>query len=777
MKPLPWRYSPFTPRFVHRTKRRAQPRSGTSPLLESLEQRTLLSAEFRTIDGTGNNLANPAWGSAGSDLLRTAPAAYGDGISTPAGSNRPSAREISNVIDSQSGDLPNNRGLSDFVYVWGQFLDHDIDLTGSAKPSSAFNIAVPKGDPSFDPLGTGTQVIPLNRSESDPATGTSTKNPRQQITEITAFIDASQVYGSDPTRSDALRSHVGGKLLTSAGNMLPFNTAGLPNANDAHIVPDNQLFLAGDVRANENVELTSMQTLFVREHNRIADQIHADHPNLTDEQIYQQARAIVGAEMQAITYNEFLPALLGPNALKPYHGYQSNVNPGIANEFSTAIFRVGHTMLDSDVDRLDNQGKELSGDKGSVALQEAFFNPTLLNTDPNTTTNPTGTDIDPFLKGSASGDMQEIDNKIIDDVRNFLFGPPGSGGLDLASLNIQRGRDHGLADYNSVRAAYGLPRVTSFSQITSNTTLQQELKKEYGDVNHIDLWVGALAEDHVRGASVGPLVQRVMADQFQRLRDGDRFWFERVFSGRQLDQLEHTRLSDIIRRNTHITNIQDNVFVFNPAITGHVFADLNQDGKPQPGERGIPNREIQLLDDSGNVLQTTHTAPDGSYRFQGLELGTYQVRETLPPGIVQTAAPKGTIQITSGNGVGRVDFGEAPPPQSQGPHMPPPAGRPSSTPTGGQTKGQTDDDSDPPPPPHGQPGPDNGAAATVGCPAGKGPSQGTPPGSGATDSENGGRRHQPPPNQNQGTSSDTHGLDMFWSGVSSQLMAGVGMPT
>lgn len=691
MKLLNWLSRLVDGKSYRAAPRRRLSRRGVQPAAELLESRALLSAVYETIDGTGNNVAHPTWGSTSTDLLRTAPAAYGDGISTPAGADRPSARLISNaVVDQGSADIPNDRSMSDLVYVWGQFLDHDIDLTGSASPAIPFNISVPSGDPSFDPEGTGTQVIDLNRSVTDPATGTSTSNPLQQINQITAFIDGSQVYGSDPVRADALRSHIGGKLLTSDGNMLPFNTAGLPNANDAHIFPDNQLFLAGDVRANENVELTAMQTLFVREHNRIADQIHAAHPELGDEDIYQQARAIVIGEMQAITYNEFLPALLGDHALTPYRGYRPNVNPGIATEFSTAIFRVGHTMLDGDVDRLDNQGQELAGQKGNVALMEAFFNPTLLITNPDSTANPTGTDIDPILKGAASGNAQEIDTKIIDDVRNFLFGPPGAGGLDLASLNIQRGRDHGLADYNTVRAAYGLPRVTSFDQITSDVALQQQLQALYGNVNNIDLWVGALAEDHARGASVGPLVLRVMADQFQRLRDGDRFWFERNFSGPQLNQLEHTTLADIIRRNTGVTNIQDNVFFFNPGITGRVFADVNGNGRPAPGAPGIPGREIQLLDESGNVLSTTHTGSDGRYLFAGLSLGTYSVREVLPPGVVQTVTPTVAVEITSGVVVGGEDFGEAPPagPRPGTPPGPPPGGpRP-----GGQQ--------DPPPPVH-----------------------------------------------------------------------------
>src|SRR5207247_1722010 len=144
-----------------------------------------------------------------------------------------------------------------------------------------------------------------------------------------------------------------------------------------------------------------------------------------------------------------------------------------------------------------------------------------------------------------SDHAEEVDTKVVDSLRNFLFGPPGAGGLDLASLNIQRGRDHGLADYNTARAAYGLPRVRTFAQITSDPALQKALQQLYGDVNHIDLWVGGLAEDHLPGASMGPTFARIIGDQFARVRDGDRFWFERTFTGRQLEDLEHTTLADV----------------------------------------------------------------------------------------------------------------------------------------------------------------------------------------------------------------------------------------
>jgi peroxidase len=526
---------------------------GQSGRPHQAHQATTAAATY-SFDGSGNNVAQPTWGAAGIALLRTAKATYADGVSAPAGSSRPSARAISNALSAQESSIVNDRNLADFVYVWGQFIDHDIDLTESGT-SESLPISVPTGDAWFDPTSTGTKTIGLKRSVVAAGTGTSASNPREQVNAVTAFIDGSQVYGSSKARADALRSFTGGQLRTSAGNMLPFNTTGLANANDSHVMPDSKLYLAGDVRVNENPDLISLQTLFMREHNRLAALQASAHPSWTDEQLYQAARRLVIAEIQSITFNEFLPALLGRQAVKPYQGYKSTVNPSITNEFATAAYRFGHSLLDSELGRLNNDGSEAAP---PLSLAESFFNSGVF--DP-TKANRAG-DIDPFLKAAATGNTQEVDLGVVDELRNMLFGPPGSGGFDLAALNIQRGRDHGLADYNSVRAAYGLSRVTSFAEITPDANVQRQLKDLYGSVDNIDLWVGGLAEKHLPGSSVGVTFQRIMVDQFSRLRDGDRNWYQSILRGQELGQIEGTRLSDVIRRNTSLTNLQPNVFVW-----------------------------------------------------------------------------------------------------------------------------------------------------------------------------------------------------------------------
>jgi len=514
-------------------------------------RRMVESREVRSYDGSNNNVDNTSWGASFEHLQRFASADYSDGISELAGPDRPSARAVSNgVVDQLEGiSLSNTVNGSDFVWQWGQFIDHDIDLTDGAEESA--DILVPEGDPFFDPSATGSQVITFNRALFDSTTGTNASNPREQENEISSWIDGSMIYGSDDERNAALRETGTPFLKVSAGNLLPFNTDSLSNAN-GFITDPTALFLAGDVRANEQLGLTVMHTLFMREHNRIAQSRVDRDPGADVDAVYEEARRLVIAKIQVITFEEWLPVLIGSSAIAPYSGYDETVNPTIFNEFSAAAFRLGHSMLNEQILRLDAAGNEIAA--GHLDLKSAFFaGQSVLTSE---------TDLDPILRGFATQLHQELDAKVIDDIRNFLFGQPGSGGFDLASLNIQRGRDHGLPGYNDMREAMGLTRFTQFGQVTTDNDLADALFNTYGTVNDIDLWVGGLSEDPVSGSQLGELFQEIIAQQFTALRDGDRFWWEEHLTSDERDNVRDTTLAEIIRDNTAITNeIQDDVFI------------------------------------------------------------------------------------------------------------------------------------------------------------------------------------------------------------------------
>lgn len=514
----------------------------------------------RTIDGSNNNLSQPDWGVAGHQLRTITSNGFFDSISAPGGLDRPNPRIISNEMFAQDSLMPDLMALSDYTWVFGQFIDHDVIETPT-NPAEDASIPIPFADEHFNPGGLFPFItIDMTRSLERPGTGTDVNNPRRYTNHITAWIDGSAVYGSDNERATYLRSFEGGKLKVSTGNLLPFNTdtheygatldANAPVMENGNPFND-QLFVAGDVRANENVSLAAVHTLFVREHNRLCDELAIAHPDWDDETLYQRARKLVGAYIQAITYNEWLPTM-GVN-LPSYQGYDPSFNPDITNVFSAAAFRLGHTLLSSHIPRLDNEGNTIAA--GDLTLLEAFFAPYELLEE--------GT-IDPVLKGMATQIQQQMDCHVVDDVRNFLFGPPqaGQGGLDLASININRGRERGLPDFNTIRQDLGLPKYNDFSEFHTDSLVGITLASLYDSVDDIDPWVGMLAEKPMPNALFGEVIMTILMEQFQALRDGDRFYYQHdpALGTEEIQEIHNTTFRDIIMRNTGITLMQANVF-------------------------------------------------------------------------------------------------------------------------------------------------------------------------------------------------------------------------
>jgi hypothetical protein len=254
---------------------------------------------------------------------------------------------------------------------------------------------------------------------------------------------------------------------------------------------------------------------------------------------------------------------------------------------------------------------------------------------------------------------------LIDEVRNVLFGIPNAPGTDLAARDIQRARDHGIGTYNQVRVAYSLPAVTSFSQITSNATVQNELRATYGTVDKIDPFIGMLAEDHVAGADVGPTVEAILVKQFAALRDGDRFFYlNESFTPAEASLIQQgSTLGQVIEDNTPITNLQTDVFRFTAQISGTVFNDLNGNGVQDAGEGPLSGRIVTLEDTSGNVIATTRTDSNGHYVFSessGIPgTGQFQVlAANLPNGVTVTTPNPAPAALTKGDDVVTVIIGE-----------------------------------------------------------------------------------------------------------------------
>lgn len=498
-----------------------------SPNIPPASQADPAKPHVEPIGGAGNNLSNPALNPVpGSPELHIA-AITGhsvDGIN---------ARTISNVVSTQADGVSiEDPTLSANIYVFGQFLDHDISLKQTG--TGDISIVVPAGDPDL-PAGT---IIPLTRAATDPTTGT-------EINTVSGNLDLSEVYGSDAATASSLRN-ADGTLKTSSGNALP--------------IDGNGNFISGDVRVMENPELIAMTTLFMREHNRLVVELHAQHPGWNGDRLYNEARAIDIAQEQNIVYHEFLPSLIGQTATGTYHGYNPGVNVQATQEFTVAAFRVGHSQISNEQTGIDNNGNVVF----TQSLADAFF---------NTPSQDVSNGIDALLRDLPNDDSQATDVYAVNSLRNLLAAPPNA--VDLIATDIQRERDAGLGTLNQTRTALHLTPYTSFAQLTSDTTVAAHLQQVYTTIDNVDLFIGGLAENHAsNGGVVGPTFQAIIADQFDRLRTGDRFFFENEgFSKAELANIKATTLSDIISRNTGTPVLQDNAFLSTPRHLSSVAAE------------------------------------------------------------------------------------------------------------------------------------------------------------------------------------------------------------
>uniref|UniRef100_T1H3A8 Uncharacterized protein n=1 Tax=Megaselia scalaris TaxID=36166 RepID=T1H3A8_MEGSC len=245
--------------------------------------------------------------------------------------------------------------------------------------------------------------------------------------------------------------------------------------------------------------------------------------------------------MQHVTYKHWLPIILGHKGMEmlgEYKGYNPNVNPSIANEFATAALRFGHSLINPILHRLN--ASYLPIPQGNLQLHKAFFAPWRL---------------------------------AYEDLTEKLFQTAHAVALDLAAMNIQRGRDHGIPSYNEYRKFCNLTVAKSFADLKNeiiSEDVRSKLEEIYGHPDNIDIWVGGILEEQVEGGKVGPLFRCLLVEQFSRLRDGDRFYYENpsVFMPEQLQQIKQANLGRVLCDNgDNITEVTENVFML-PSTQG-----------------------------------------------------------------------------------------------------------------------------------------------------------------------------------------------------------------
>ena len=484
--------------------------------------------KYRTYDGTCNNFFFPLNGAAVTPFPRLLPAEYEDGISAPVGLGQalsgdarsppwPSPRLISwKVVRNSSESAPS--GITHMVMQWGQFLDHDIDLSpvfdvecGCSHTRRCIPIPVDVHDGMFgnDTVNSG-KCLSFSRSIPACQLESAASLPRGQINQVTSFIDGSQVYGSSQELALSLRLMTGG--LLKQGGRAKSHKGNLPfqeERTEGGVLP---FFIAGDERANEQTGLTVMHTLWLREHNRITRDLAAINPCWDDERLYQEARKIVAAQMQKISYDEFLPTIFGDymdTYVSKYSGYNPFVNASIPNSFAAAAYRFGHSLIRNQLLRLDENFTATA--IGHLPLARAFFNPVAYFE---------GRGTDYITRGLMVDISNPVDEFLNSVLTSKLFSKkPGELGGDLASLNIQRGRDHGLPSYRSWQR-YCQRVFPGHNATFGDSSTEQLLRQLYGERGFregMDLWVGGLAEERLPGAQVGPTNACILGVTFSRL--------------------------------------------------------------------------------------------------------------------------------------------------------------------------------------------------------------------------------------------------------------------
>ncbi|XP_047531576.1 peroxidase isoform X1 [Vanessa atalanta] len=575
-----------------------------------------LKSRYRTIDGSCNNLFKPALGTPQTPYGRLVEYKYGDGVSSfptsVTGKDLPNARVISSFL------FPDKK-LVDPIWnlnaqQWGQIITHDMSLTagiaqshkdtvtccddnGQLAPDAATNpLCAPILFPLNDPVHPqGSQCINFVRTGTTRDRGCTPRYaPAQPLSTVTAYMDASFCYGSSEGQARPIRAFVGGRLKTilRGGREWPPQDPNVTLTCESAQSPNEPCYLAGDIRVNQNPQLTILQIIVLREHNRIAGILSAINPHWDDETLYQEARRILIAELQHINYYEYLPIFLGfenmvknkliyPGAHGYVNDYNPKVDPSVLDEHATAAFRHFHSLIRGYL-KLVTESRHLAG---IVRLSDWFNRPLLIELE---------NAFDDLTRG-LTYQAQDFSDQFWDsEITQFLFKRNNTFGGDLRAIDIQRGRDHGLGSYVSTRAACGLPVPHTFHEMLDFISAEnvEVLKAIYEHPEDVDLVVAGSLEHNVPGAQAGPTFLCILTEQFYRTRVGDRFFYENgdpsiAFTPSQLET---------IRKGSSIARIlcdnSDNIRHMQPKA----FQQISSGNMPVPCDK-LPAIDLSLWQD------------------------------------------------------------------------------------------------------------------------------------------------------------------------------------
>lgn len=549
---------------------------------------------FRTFDGSCNNLQNPSLGMANNRYGRLLSAKYGDGVQSPTtasnGEELPNARLVSLIVFGEE-DVPD----PEFTLInmqFGQIITHDMSMQAGGTQSkrhatqcctpegkliskgsahkTCYPIVIPQHDPAHSQTGTQCMEFVRTLTDKDVSCPDGSGYQAEQLTMVTSYMDLSLVYGNSVQQNAAIRAFQGGLMIVDERNGEDW----LPQATNATADCDAQIqneicYQAGDVRVNQNPGLTILQTILLREHNRIARGLAKINPHYDDERLFQEARKINIGQYQHISYYEWLPIFLGTdNMLKNrliykvgpdgthINDYDPTIDPSVLNSHATAAFRYFHSQIEGRLDLIS----EMRSITGALRLSDWFNRPGIIEL---------GDNFDSLTRGHATQPEELTDINFDREIKHFLFRRMMPFGGDLRAIDIQRNRDHGLASYNDFREFCGLSRAYSwegFLDLISPKSLEN-LKTLYSNHDDVDLTVGASLETHVAGALAGPTFLCILTEQFYRTRVGDRYFFENGdkktgFTRGQLAEIRKASMARLLCDNgNHISSMQPSAFL------------------------------------------------------------------------------------------------------------------------------------------------------------------------------------------------------------------------
>lgn len=563
---------------------------------------------YYTIDGSCNNMDFPTWAQTGTPYTRFVPAHYADGFCSlrlsSNGTALPLARKIrTEVITSLY--IPSGK-YNILFYGFGQWVDHDVTKMAPVQtqqscctennqpaavqpPDICLPIIIPQNDPFYSQFH--VTCLDVKRAVNTHLQGCDNVKPCSPINHQTGVFDLSIMYGPEARTASELRSFKGGLLKienNAQTNYEPFPpiTSGMENCPAGGITPEpgSSCTQSGDDRVDQNPEIFVIEVILVRVHNYIAATLKQINPDWNDEQLFQETRRITIALYQHVVFSQHVPLLIGYYTSSRYkllpstNGYSNDydraVNPQTIAEYSFAAGRTSHSTIKGRIDYLDSNGRPTS-----YLLRNKYFN-MQFQLEKNVFLN--------IVQSFSTTQCSRQDIWGDEEINDWLFHTAGEKfGLDLASIDINRGRDAGIPTYNSMRQACGLCKLNNFAEFVSEVMEPEDVPKlealYNGCIDDLDVYTAGLLEKPVAGSMFGPTLSCIMGEAFFRWKVGDRLYYEFPSAGFTLPQLNTIREATfawfVCKGNPTLTYVPKNAFLVqstdNPLIRCDQVPSIN----------------------------------------------------------------------------------------------------------------------------------------------------------------------------------------------------------